>query len=203
MVNVAEAVGQTLVGVGAQHVFGVLGSGNFVVTNAMVEHGAAFLASRHEGGAISMADGYARVSGRVGVCSVHQGPGLTNAMTGLTEAAKSRTPLVVLAADTAASAIRSNFRIEQDNLVRSVGAVAERLHGPATALEDATRAWRRAEVERRPVVLMLPLDVQAAVSPADGRAPAARALPLRPVRPSHAAIVDAADALLFGKKPLI
>src|SRR5436190_14828576 len=125
MVNVAEAVGQALAGLGAQHVFGVLGSGNFVVTNALVEHGAAFLAARHEGGAISMADGYARVSGRVGVCSVHQGPGLTNAMTGLTEAAKSRTPLVVLAADTAASAIRSNFRIEQDNLVRSVGAVSE------------------------------------------------------------------------------
>src|SRR3954470_4977701 len=121
MVNVAEAVGRALVGLGAQHVFGVLGSGNFVVTNAMVEHGAAFLASRHEGGAVSMADGYARVSGKIGVCSVHQGPGLTNMMTGLTEAAKSRTPLVILAADTAASAIRSNFRIEQDNLVRAVG----------------------------------------------------------------------------------
>ena len=170
MVNVAEAVGRALVGLGAQHVFGVLGSGNFVVTNAMVGHGATFLAARHEGGAISMADGYARVSGRVGVCSVHQGPGLTNMMTGLTEAAKSRTPLVVLAADTAASAIRSNFRIEQDNLVRSVGAVPERLHGPASAVADATRAWRRAQVERRPVVLMLPLDVQAAPSPDDGRA---------------------------------
>src|SRR5215212_3760406 len=166
--NVAEAVGRALVGLGVEHVFGLLGSGNLMVTNAMVEHGATFLASRHEDGAISMADGYARVSGRVGVCTVHQGPGLTNLMTGLTEAAKSRTPLVVLAADTAASAIRSNFRIEQDNLVRSVGAVPERLHGPASAVADAARAWRRAEVERRPVVLMLPLDVQAATAP-EGR----------------------------------
>ena len=165
MVNVAEAVGRALAGLGARHVFGVLGSGNFVVTNALVEHGATFLASRHEGGAITMADAYARVSGRVGVCTVHQGPGLTNAMTGLTEAAKSRTPLVVLAADTAAAAIRSNFRIEQDNLVRAVGAVPERLHGPASAVADAVRAWRRAEVERRPVVLMMPLDVQAAPEP--------------------------------------
>ena len=41
-----------------------------------------------------MADGYARVSGRLGVARVHQGPGLTNAITGLTEAAKSRTPLI-------------------------------------------------------------------------------------------------------------
>src|SRR5215213_398103 len=98
--------------------------------------------------------------------------GRANAMTGLTEAAKSRTPLVVLAADTAASAIRSNFRIEQDNLVRAVGAVPERLHGPASAVADAARAWRRAEVERRPVVLMLPLDVQAAPAPTEGHASA-------------------------------
>jgi thiamine pyrophosphate-dependent acetolactate synthase large subunit-like protein len=59
-----------------------------------------------------MADGYARVSGRMAAVSVHQGPGLTNAITGLTEAAKSRTPIVVLAADTPAAARNSNFRID-------------------------------------------------------------------------------------------
>ena len=202
MVNVAEAVGRALAGLGARHVFGLLGSGNFVVTNALVEHGATFLASRHEGGAITMADAYARVSGQVGVCSVHQGPGLTNAMTGLTEAAKSRTPLVMLTADTAASAIRSNFRIEQDNLVRAVGAVTERLHGPASAVADAFRAWRRAEVERRPVVLMLPLDVQAAPSPHDGRdLPAPLDLP--PTRPAQAAISPAVELLAGAQRPLI
>ena len=201
--NVAEAVGRALVGLGVEHVFGLLGSGNFVVTNAMVEHGATFLAARHEGGAISMADGYARVSGRVGVCTVHQGPGLTNLMTGLTEAAKSRTSLVVLAADTAASAIRSNFRIDQDTLVRSVGAVPERLHGPASALADAARAWRRAKIERRPIVLMLPLDVQAATAPTDGHAPAGSGAPLRPVRPAEAAIREAADVLRRARRPLV
>jgi thiamine pyrophosphate-dependent acetolactate synthase large subunit-like protein len=200
--NVAEAVGRALAGLGARHVFGVLGSGNFLVTNALVEHGATFFASRHEGGAITMADAYARVSGRVGVCSVHQGPGLTNAMTGLTEAAKSRTPMVVLAADTAASAIRSNFRIEQDQLVRAVGAVSERLHGPASAVADAVRAWRRAEVERRTVVLMLPLDVQAATSPHDGRdLPAPFAL--HAARPAQASIAEAADVLSRARRPLI
>ncbi len=64
-----------------------------------------------------MADAYARTSGRVAVLSVHQGCGLTNAMTGITEAAKSRTPLLVLAADVAGSAVGSNFRIDQDALV--------------------------------------------------------------------------------------
>jgi thiamine pyrophosphate-dependent acetolactate synthase large subunit-like protein len=201
-VLVAEAVGRALAERGVRHVFGLIGSGNFAVTNALVAGGATFVAARHEGGAISMADAYAQVTGRVGLCSVHQGPGLTNTMTGLTEAAKSRTPLLLLAADTAAAAIRSNFRIDQDQLVTSVGAVAERLHGPATAVADTLRALRRAEVERRPVVLMLPLDIQASPYPDDIRLPPP--LPeLRPTRPAAESIAEAADALLGAQFPLI
>jgi thiamine pyrophosphate-dependent acetolactate synthase large subunit-like protein len=167
-----------------------------------VAGGAEFVAARHEGGAISMADGYAQVGRRVGVCSVHQGPGLTNTMTGLTEAAKSRTPLLLLAADTAASALRSNFRIAQDQLVTAVGAVAERLHSPETAVADTLRAFRRAQVERRPVVLMLPLDIQAALYP-EGIALAPDPPALRSARPATEAIVEAADALVRARRPLI
>src|SRR3954452_13167257 len=109
----AEAVGSTLAALGVRDAFGVLGSGNFVASQALHAAGAAFHHARHEGGAIAMADGYARVSGRVGVCSVHQGPGFTNALTGLTEAAKSRTPMLVLAGEAPRAAIRSNFRVDQ------------------------------------------------------------------------------------------
>src|SRR5215218_6447596 len=206
---VAEAVGRALAAEGVGAVFGVLGSSNLVFTNALRDAGVPFVAARHEGGAICMADGYARVSGRLAACSVHQGPGLTNAITGLTEAAKSRTPLLLLAADTPASALRSNFRIAQDALVESVGAVAERVHGPATALADVARAARRAREERRAVVLMLPLDVQAAELPEDDAArlatvPAAAAVAapalaprLAPPRPAAAAVAEIA-ALLDG-----
>ena len=96
---VAEAVGRALAALGVDAVFGLMGSGNLAVTNALRDAGARFYAARHESGAICMADGYGRVSGRLAACSVHQGPGLTNAVTGLTEAAKSRTPLIVLAAE--------------------------------------------------------------------------------------------------------
>src|SRR5688572_29886664 len=95
--DVAQAVGRGLAAHGVERVFGVVGSGNFHVTNALVAAGARFVAAAHEGGAATMADAYARVSGRLGVLSVHQGPGVTNAVTGITEAAKSRTPLVILA----------------------------------------------------------------------------------------------------------
>jgi thiamine pyrophosphate-dependent acetolactate synthase large subunit-like protein len=199
-VIVAEAIGRGLVADGVDTVFGLLGSGNLTVTNAMRDAGARFVPARHECGAVCMADGYGRVSGRLAACSVHQGPGLTNTITGLTEAAKSRTPLLLLAADTPAAALRSNFRIDQAGLVESVGAVAERVHGPETAMADAARAVRRARVERRAVALMLPLDVQAAecdpVVPPPGPQ-------LAPVRPAAAAVEAAAEILLAAERPAI
>src|SRR5215207_1703889 len=194
---VAEAVGRALAADGVAAVFGVLGSGNLTFTNALRDAGVPFVGARHEGGAICMADGYARVSGELTACSVHQGPGLTNAITGLTEAAKSRTPLLLLAADTPAAALTSNFRIDQDALVESVGALAERVHGAATAVADAARAARRARVERRAVVLMLPLDVQARELPAGVEAVPPAASVLAAPGPAESA-VTAVAALLAG-----
>lgn len=195
---VSEVVGRTLHRLGGDVVFGLMGSGNLAVTNAIVAAGGRFFSARHETGAVCMADGYARVSGRLGVASVHQGPGLTNAITGLTEAAKSRTPLILLAADTPAAQLRSNFKIDQDALVESVGAVAERVHGAATAVADTARAVRRAVLERRAVVLMLPLDVQAAT--AELKPPPAWP-ELAPVRPGS---LDAVlDVLAWAERPAI
>ncbi len=169
-VTVAEFVGTALARLGVGHAFGVVGSGNFHVTNALRAAGVPFVAARHEGGAATMADAWARTAGRPAVLTLHQGCGLTNATTGIAEAAKSRTPLLVLAADTGAAAVRSNFRIDQDALVTAVGAVAERVHTPASAPTDVVRAYRTAVEQRRTVVLNLPLDVQAAPAP-DGVLP--------------------------------
>src|SRR6202040_260688 len=100
--RVTDAVGATLAELGADTVFGVVGSGNFHVTNALIARGARYVAARHECGAASMADGWARMTGRPGIVSVHQGPGLTNAMTGISEAAKGPTPLLDRAGGVAA-----------------------------------------------------------------------------------------------------
>ncbi|WP_120522089.1 thiamine pyrophosphate-binding protein [Arthrobacter celericrescens] len=163
-VRVADLVGRTLARLGVGHVFGVVGSGNFDVTNALIHEGIPYTAARHEGGAATMADAYSRMSGKVGVATTHQGCGLSNAITGIGEAAKSRTPLIVLTADTQGAAVRSNFKIDQDALVRSVGAVPERIHSAETAIADTVRAFRTAVNERRTVVLSLPLDVQGATA---------------------------------------
>jgi thiamine pyrophosphate-dependent acetolactate synthase large subunit-like protein len=197
--TVADVVGATLAGLGADCVFGVVGSGNFHVTNALVAGGARFVGTRHEAGAATAADAYARISGRVGVVTVHQGCGLTNAMTGIAEAAKSRTPMVVLAAEPAATALRSNFRVDQDALARAVGAVSDRIHGPDSAVADAARAWYLAAGERRTVVLNLPLDVQAA--PADPAAPP-DPVTVHPPRAAEAAVAALASVLASAERPV-
>lgn len=198
--TVAQVVGRTVAALGVGHAFGVVGSGNFDVTNALIAGGVPFTAARHENGAATMADAFARTSGQVGVLSVHQGCGLTNAMTGITEAAKSRTPLLVLAADTAGAAVRSNFRIDQSALVTSVGAIAERVHSAHSAVADTTRAWQRARDSRRTVVLNLPLDVQALTldDPAEPAVPPV--LPLRP--PAPAAVAALAERVRGAQRPV-
>jgi|HubBroStandDraft_2_1064218.scaffolds.fasta_scaffold02306_2 acetolactate synthase-1/2/3 large subunit len=196
---VTEAVAEVLTRLGADTVFGVVGSGNFKVTNALIARGARYVAARHEGGAAVMADAWARLTGRPGLVSVHQGPGLTNAMTGITEAAKSRTPLVVLAADVASSAVRSNFRIDVAALATSVGATALRPRSPGFAVDETVRAYRVAAAERRTVVLALPLDVQAGAC----TMPPIEPLASRPAAAASAAAVGSlADALAKAKRPV-
>lgn len=199
-VRVSTLVGRTLAKLGVGHVFGVVGSGNFDVTGTLMAEGIPFTATRHEGGAATMADAYSRMSGKVGVVTTHQGCGLSNAITGIGEAAKSRTPMIVLTADTQAAAIRSNFKIDQDALARSVGAVAERIHSPATAVADTVRAFRTAVNERRTVVLSLPLDVQSGAA-ADEVSAVVVPDPLK-VRPDASAIEQLVALIAAAERPV-
>lgn len=199
-IRVSTLVGRTLARLGVGHVFGVVGSGNFDVTNTLVQEGIPYTAARHEGGAATMADAYSRMSGKVGVVTTHQGCGLSNAITGIGEAAKSRTPMIVLTADTQAAATRSNFKIDQDALARSVGAVAERIHTPATAVADTLRAFRTAVNERRTVVLSLPLDVQSGTAE-DEVSAAVVPVPLK-VRPDASAVEKLVALLSAAERPV-
>jgi thiamine pyrophosphate-dependent acetolactate synthase large subunit-like protein len=208
--SVAEAVGRALVAHGVDHVFGVVGSGNFHVTNALIAAGARFVAAAHEGGAASMADGYARVSGRLPALSVHQGPGVTNALTGIVEAAKSRTPMVVLAPE--ATNRRSNFFIDLPGIAAAIGAGFRRVTADRVA-DDVAEACRCAvSGAGQTVVLALPLDVLA--QPA-GQASAPRreepAAPDPAIDPAVDPVVDPAidpaigalvDALAAARRPV-
>jgi acetolactate synthase-1/2/3 large subunit len=194
-VLVAQAVGRTLAGCGVRTVFGVVGSGNFRVTNALLAAGARFVAAAHEGGAATMADAYARVSGQVGLLTVHQGPGVTNALTGITEAAKSDTPLIVLAPE--ATAPGSNFFIDLPAAARSIGASFLRV--PAAGAAETTRAAFTLARSGRTVVLGLPLDVQAAEATPGTVAAAAVG---HPAVPTGADVDRLVDAVRVARRPV-
>ncbi|MGW9597671.1 thiamine pyrophosphate-binding protein [Streptomyces chartreusis] len=198
--KVSEAVGRALCAAGVDQVFGVVGSGNFHVTNAMIAAGARFVAARHEGGAATMADAYARTSGEVAVVSVHQGPGLTNAMTGIAEAAKSRTPLIVLAAE--ATEPRSNFYVDQEALARAVGAAAVRVTSAEEAVEQTCAAVRLAVRERRTVLLNLPLPVQASEVAEGALVQAVPPTPRAAVEPDAAEVAALAELLGRSRRPV-
>jgi acetolactate synthase I/II/III large subunit len=204
---VSDAVATALAELGVDTAFGLVGSGNFHVTNALIARGTRFVAARHECGAASMADAWARLSGRPGVLTLHQGPGLTNALTAITEAAKSRTPLLVLAADVSAAAKLSNFRIDVAAISRAVGASPARLHSAGLAVDDTVKAYRTAERERRCVVLALPLDVQASeCSWPEGGIAAAEGSDTGPGRaaagPGQAEVAALAEALRRARRPV-
>jgi thiamine pyrophosphate-dependent acetolactate synthase large subunit-like protein len=202
--NVAEAVARGLAAHGVDHVFGVVGSGNFHVTNALIAGGARFVAAAHEGGAASMADAYARVSGRLVAISVHQGPGVTNALTGIVEAAKSRTPLIVLAPE--ATHPRSNFFLDLPALAASIGAGFHRVTRDGVVAEVAAACRAARDGAGQTVMLALPLDVQAmAVSDEVAAAWAARVAGTPPAGVATAPAVDVTalvDALAAARRPV-
>lgn len=156
---VSDAIAEALVRLGVDQVFGLVGSSNFLLTNALLERGARFVSSRHEAGAVSMADGFRRVSDRLPVVSLHHGNGLTNAITPLVEAVKSNTPMLVLVPEARRAGLDLSFWVDQEALVRATGSEFHELSSPANAVREATRAYRRAAVDGATVVLNLPLDV--------------------------------------------
>lgn len=198
--RVAEAVGRALSAYRVREVFGLVGSGNFHATNALVAAGARFVPAAHEGGAASMADGYARVSGRLPVLSVHQGPGVTNALTGLTEAAKSRTPLLVLAPE--ATAPRSNFYLDLPALAAAIGAGYLRIR-PEQLYPDLATAYRMATGRPGGTVLLgLPLDAQAAEAPPAPPDPLAPPDPDPVPQPPADQVAALVDALTRARRPV-
>ncbi|WP_460800860.1 thiamine pyrophosphate-binding protein [Microbacterium sp. GXF6406] len=203
--KIDELIGRAVARLGGAHMFGVVGSGNFRATNAALDAGVPFTGSRHEMGAACMADAFAQTTGRLSVVTVHQGCGLSNALTGIGEAAKSRTPVLVLAGDTPGGEYESNFWIDQDNVVAGMGAVPERIHSPASALRDIVRAVTTAVAGRRTVVFSMPLDFQRADATPEQIAELERlAPPAAPPAPVAApvSVAQIAERLRTAKRPV-
>nr|WP_321981542.1 thiamine pyrophosphate-binding protein [uncultured Cohaesibacter sp.] len=84
---------------GVEHIFGLCGHTNIAVLAALADSDIEFVTVRHEQISAHAADGYARVTGKASVVLSHLSPGLTNATTGVANAALDCTPMVVIAGD--------------------------------------------------------------------------------------------------------
>jgi thiamine pyrophosphate-dependent acetolactate synthase large subunit-like protein len=193
---------KTLHGLGARYCFGVMGSANYGICCALQELGVKVITARHEGNAAMMADAYAKATGELTLLSVHSGPGLTNALTGIGEAAKSKTPMVILAGDVPRGNTTNNFYFDQGAMAQSVGAVAECIYTPQTALADTVRAVTRAVRDRQTVLLSLPTDVLDSELPGDAVEPQITDK-VEPSSPNPAAIERLAEKLASARRPLI
>lgn len=200
---VYEAVGAALERAGVEVLFGLMGDGNLRYVSTIAEKGKIrYVATRHEAISVAMADGYARSTGNIGVCTVTQGPGLTNTLTAVTAARAARSPVVILAGDTPDSLPGNYQAIDQAAVFATAGAAVQPVRSRKTVAEDIDRAIRRAGKERRPVGLFLDvkLQEQPTVPPTD--------TPLWPPSeqstvPNRRAIEEATELLAGASRPII
>ena len=89
----AEALVEIMIEEGVEFVFGLPGGNAIPIYDALVGRKVQLVLTRHEQGAVHMADGYARATGKVGVALVTSGPGATNTVTGLFTALMDSIPL--------------------------------------------------------------------------------------------------------------
>jgi acetolactate synthase I/II/III large subunit len=159
--KVFEAVANALAEQSVPQIFGLMGDGNLkFLTYWTSELGLGYYGTRHESAAIAMADGYSRVTGRTGVCTVTQGPGLTNALTALVTARKAGSRLLLLAGDVAGAQRGWPQDVDHDAIFAAAGVPVVHIDDPATPYADIVAAYRMAASGRGPVAVNLPIDIQ-------------------------------------------
>ncbi len=156
---VHEALAEGVAATGTDTMFGLLGDANLFMVNSFVDrHRGTYVSAAHEASAVMMAHGYACRTGRLGVATVTQGPGLTNTATALTEAVRTSTPLLLITGDTAPGNKLNQQTLEQEPFVRATGAGYVLIGHPQDAGLGVRAAARRAVAESRPFVLNCPTE---------------------------------------------
>ncbi|MBL0373893.1 thiamine pyrophosphate-binding protein [Rhizobium sp. KVB221] len=158
-IYVYQSIARAVLDHKTETMFGLMGDANlFMVDHYVRACGGRFVPAAHEGSSVLMALAYAHVSGNIGVATVTHGPALTNCVTALTEGARGSVPMVLLAGDTPVANPRHLQSIDQREVVKATGAGFEQMRSPETSIQDVARAFYRARVERRPIVLNMPAD---------------------------------------------
>ncbi|ADO74560.1 biosynthetic-type acetolactate synthase large subunit [Stigmatella aurantiaca] len=203
----AEIVWDVLASEGVDVVFGYPGGAIMPIYDAMHQRSIRHVLVRHEQGAAHMADGYARASGKVGVCLATSGPGATNLVTGIATAMLDSSPIVCITGQVSSSLLGSDAFQEVD--ITGVTLPITKHNYLVTRAEDIAPTLREAFFIARsgrpgPVLVDITKDAQQATTDA--------ALPPRPVlrsgyrpdlSPSEASLERAAELIAAAERPLI
>ncbi|HKD52756.1 MAG TPA: sulfoacetaldehyde acetyltransferase [Steroidobacteraceae bacterium] len=156
----SEALVETLAANGVTHVFGIVGSAFMDALDIFPAAGIRFVPVAHEQGAIHMADGYARASGRHGVCIAQNGPGVTNFVTGVAAAYWAHSPVVFITPETGSMTMGlGGFQeTEQLPIFSKITKYQGHVNNPKRMAEIAARCFDRAMLERGPAQLNIPRD---------------------------------------------
>ncbi len=208
--NGADAMVRMLQLNGVKHIFGLCGDTSLPFYDAMarLDHGMDHILTRDERSAGYMADAYARVTGKVGVCEGPSGGGATYLLPGLAEANESSVPVLGITSDVSVGA-RGKFpltELDQQALYRPLtkwNTTIDRVD----QIPHAVRSAFRAMTTGRPGAthICLPYDVQKhALDPADVWAqPGHDRYPAYRSAPDPAAVAEAADRLVAARSPVL
>jgi acetolactate synthase-1/2/3 large subunit len=203
----AEIVWATLEGEGVREVFGYPGGAILPIYDALRKFPIRHILVRHEQGAAHMADGYARASGRVGVCMATSGPGATNLVTGIATAMLDSVPIVAITGQVSSKVLGSDAFQEVD--ITGITLPITKHNFLVTRAEDIAPAIRLAfqiatSGRPGPVLIDITKDAQQATAPFDFAvcAPcAARPHPM--LRAESSAIQEAIALIQAAKRPVI
>ena len=156
----SEAFVETLVANGVTDVFGIVGSACMDALDIFPAAGIRYIPTVHEQGAGHMADGYARVTGRHGVCMAQNGPGITNFVTSIAAAYWAHTPVVMITpeAGTMTMGLGGFQETEQLAIFSKITKYQGHVNNPARMAEITARCFDRAMLNMGPTQLNIPRD---------------------------------------------
>jgi len=203
----AEIVWATLVGEGVSTVFGYPGGAILPVYDALRKFPIHHVLVRHEQGAAHMADGFARASGKVGVCMATSGPGATNLVTGIATAMLDSIPVVCITGNVSSKLLGSDAFQEVD--ITGITLPITKHNFLISKTEDIAHAIRYAfQIAQSgrpgPVLVDITKDAQQGTAIFDFEA--AKPRPYRPhpmLKVEDAGLTQAAELIRNAKKPII
>ncbi|MEY2624147.1 MAG: hypothetical protein RLZZ101_1382 [Pseudomonadota bacterium] len=197
----SEAFIETLVAQGVTDVFGIVGSAFMDALDIFPAAGIRFIPVAHEQGAVHMADGYARVSGRHGVCIGQNGPGVTNFVTGLAAAYWAHSPVVMITPETGSMTMGlGGFQeTEQLPIFSKITKYQAHVMNPRRMAELTSRAFDRALLEMGPTQVNIPRDFFYG----DIECEIPKPIRVKLGAGSEKALEEAADLLASAKFPVI